>query len=101
MLKHKGGDTVKAGFYWNTREWEATIVPHESGPLPGDETVTFYRTPWPALLVLAPVMGGLFAMFLPFIGLAMLAAFLTGRLRRSRTTDPPAAEQRVEDKRAA
>lgn len=95
MLKHKSGDVVKPGFYWNAKEWAATIVPPEGGALPGDG-VTYLRMPLPALLVLAPAMGAVFAMFLPFIGLAMLATFLTGRLRRKDTTTPPAIE---EDKR--
>ena len=101
MLKHKGGDTVKAGFYWNVREWAATIVPPEGGALPGEETTTYLRTPLPALLVLAPAMGAIFAIFLPFIGLAMLAGFLTGRLKRSGKHTPPALEHEGHSRRAA
>jgi hypothetical protein len=101
MLKHKGGDTVKAGFYWNAKEWEATIVPKAGGPLPGGEDVVYYRTPLLVLLVVLPIMGAAFAMFLPFIGMYMLAAFLTGRLRRSKPSTPPAAEAGVETKKAA
>ena len=100
MLKHKGGDTVKAGFYWNAKEWEATIVPKEGGPLPGAAAQNYLRMPLPALLVVAPVMGAAFATFLPFIGVAMLAAFLTGRMRRQKPITPPAAEART-DQRAA
>ena len=90
MLKHKGGDTVKAGFYWHVREWAATIVPPEGGPLPGDDNELYVRMPLPVLLVLAPAMGAIFAIFLPFIGLAMLATFLTGRMKKTHT--PPAVE---------
>jgi hypothetical protein len=100
MLKHKGGDTVKAGFYWNGREWAATIVPPEGGPLPGTPDTTYIRAPLPALLVVAPVMGAAFAMFLPFIGMAMLAAFLTGRLRRRTPATPPAAGA-IDERKAA
>ncbi len=94
MLKHKGGEMVKAGFYWNTKEFEARVIPAPGGTLPGDETATYRRLPLPALLVLAPLMGATFAMFLPFIGMAMLAAFLTGRLRNSKPSTPPAVETR-------
>lgn len=90
MLKHKGGDKVKAGIYWHVREWAAEVVPPEGAALPGDETAAYVRLPLPALLVLAPAMGAVFAIFLPFIGLAMLATFLTGRMKRSHT--PPAVE---------
>jgi hypothetical protein len=100
MLKHKGGDSVKAGFYWNKGKWGAEIVPAEGGALPGSSDTTYYRIAWPLLLVVAPVMGGAFAMFLPFIGLAMLAMFLTGRLKKNDRRTPPAEEARV-TKRAA
>jgi hypothetical protein len=35
-------------------------------------------------------MGAAYAMFLPFIGFAMVAMFLTGRLKALFTTTPPA-----------
>lgn len=83
MTKYTGGDTVKAGFYWNRGKWGAEVVPAEGGALPGTPETVYNRIPWPVLLVVAPVMGGAFAMLLPFLGLAMLAkhAFnaLTGR----------------------
>lgn len=83
MTTYKGGDTVKAGVYWNKGKWGAEIIPPEGGALPGNDTVIYYRIAWPVLLVAAPVMGGAFAMFLPFIGVAMLIQFgyrtITGR----------------------
>ena len=42
------------------------------------------------LLLLAPLMGALYAFFLPFIGLAMFAMYLAGRLRGLFRTTPPA-----------
>ena len=72
MTTYKGGETVKAGFYWHQAQWAAEVVPAAGGVLPGDGATAYRRIPWPALLVIAPVMGGAFAMFLPFIGLAML-----------------------------
>jgi len=88
MTKYRGGDTVKAGFYWNRGAWGVELVPAEGGALAGDPLTNYVRVPWPALLVIAPVMGGAFAMFLPFIGIALLVQFgwyaVTGRsgLRR-------------------
>ena len=70
MTKYTGGETVKAGFYWNRKEWGAEIIPAGGGTLPAGEV--YYRIGWPVLLVAAPVMGGAFAMFLPFIGIALL-----------------------------
>jgi hypothetical protein len=83
MTKYTGGDTVKAGFYWNRGKLGAEVVPAEGGTLPGDGATRYTRIPWPVLLVVAPVMGGAFAMFLPFLGLAMLGKYafnaVTGR----------------------
>jgi len=83
MTTYNGGETVKAGFYWNQAGWAAEVVPAAGGVLPGDGAATYRRIPWPALLVIAPVMGGAFAMFLPFLGLAMLVQWgyhaVTGR----------------------
>ena len=75
MTKYPAGETVKAGFYWNTQAWGAEIVPKEGGRLPGTAGDVYYRVGWPVLLVTAPVMGGAFAMFLPFIGVALLVRF--------------------------
>ena len=75
MTKYTGGETVKAGFYWNRNAWGAEIVPAGGGALPGEGGEVYYRIGWPVLLVAAPVMGGAFAMFLPFIGIALLVRF--------------------------
>jgi hypothetical protein len=101
MAKHIGGETVKAGFYWNKGKWAAEIVPAEGGALAGDAETTYYRIPWPVLLVVAPVMGGAFAMFLPFIGIAMLAMLLLGRLKKTERHTPPAADATADTKKRA
>jgi hypothetical protein len=84
MTKYTGGETVKAGFYWNRGKWAAEVVPAEGGALPGTAEIVYTRIPWPVLLVVAPVMGGAFAMFLPFLGLGLLVKYafnaLTGRV---------------------
>lgn len=94
--KRRGGEAVRFGFYWNVAEWEAQVVPAAGGTLKGDETARYLRLPLLALLIVAPLMGAAFAMFLPFIGFAMVAMFLMGRLKAPQTrVDPPAAEARV------
>jgi len=67
-----GGDTVKGGFYWNAAKWDATFVEGERGLLPGDTTDVFRRIPVALALLSAPLMGALFVMFLPFVGIALL-----------------------------
>ncbi len=95
FFRYAGGDTVKYGFYWNVREWEAQVVPKEGGTLAGEADVRYIRMPLFVLLVVAPIMGAIYAFFLPFIGFAMLAMFLVGRLRRMITGTPPAVDATV------
>jgi len=72
MLKHYGGGRVKAGFYWDLAKWTIVTIPREGGPLPGGAERDYLRIPLVLLLLLAPAMGGLYVLFLPFIGFAML-----------------------------
>ncbi len=62
---------VRGGFYWDKAEWEMTVVPAEGGTLAG-EAKRFVRVPALALLLLGPVMGALFVVFLPAIGIWLL-----------------------------
>ena len=70
MLKNNGGDRVGKGTYWNLTNGERIDIMNE-GTLPGDPKVTFYRMPAAAIIVVAPVLGLVYAAFLPFIGIAM------------------------------
>jgi hypothetical protein len=74
--KRIGGTAAKSGFYWNLGKWEMTMVPKQGGILPGGASQRYLRVPVFALLVIAPLMGAVYAMFLPFIGFAMLFTFL-------------------------
>jgi hypothetical protein len=75
MTKREGGRTVRNGFYWNLRKWEMQIVPRQGGILPGGPEDRYLKVPVLGLLVAAPVMGALYAFFLPFIGFALVAGF--------------------------
>jgi hypothetical protein len=72
MTRISGGTKVKGGFYWRLAEWQIVTLSGESGVLPGTPNEGFYRVPVFAMLLLAPVMGGLFVRFLPLIGFAMV-----------------------------
>ena len=71
--KYVGGQTAKAGFYWNTNEWELETLSGKGGKLPGTSETAYVKIPAVAMLTLAPLMGGMYVMFLPFIGFALLA----------------------------
>jgi hypothetical protein len=78
MKKFNGGSQVKGGYYWNTAKWEVVPVKEEMGALPGGPGETYVKVSVPMLLVLAPALGGAYALFLPFIGFAM-ATYAVGR----------------------
>ena len=71
MLKYNGGTRVGTGTYWNLTNGERIDINSE-GTLPGDVKKTYYRMPAAAIIVAGPVLGLLYAAFLPFIGIAML-----------------------------
>ena len=75
MLKHNGGQMVGRGTYWNLSNGERIDIMNE-GTLPGDRSRTFYRMPAAAIIVAAPVLGLVYAAFLPFIGIAMMVKLL-------------------------
>jgi len=71
MLKHNGGERVGKGTYWNLTNGERIDITSE-GTLPGDVKKAYYRMPAAAIIVAGPVLGLMYAAFLPFIGIAML-----------------------------
>lgn len=79
MFNHKGGDVVKGGFYWNQAQWRLENVEGKSGTLAGDADSRFARVPTLVLFLVAPIMGALFVVFLPFIGFALLVGMVAAR----------------------
>jgi hypothetical protein len=80
MSRHYGSEHVKAGFYVNLDSWEVrTVSGRDGATLDGDAAVRYMRIPALALLLFAPIMGAAFAIFLPFIGIAMVAQYLVSR----------------------
>lgn len=68
----RGGTHAKGGFYWNLARWTIVSFDRGGGALPGPEEHRYVKVPALAMLALAPVMGGLYVMFLPFLGFALL-----------------------------
>ena len=65
-----GGQTAQAGTYWNMANGSRVQMEQE-GSLPGDGTTSYIKAPVAVMLMAAPVLGLVFAVFLPFIGIAM------------------------------
>jgi len=69
------GTTVQGGFYLNRDAWDMIAVSGKEGVLPGEEGDRYLRLPVWAVLVLAPMAGGLFVAFLPLVGFAIVAYY--------------------------
>ena len=71
MTTISGGAAVRNGYYWNLGKWEVIPVERDGVTLPGGRGDKFMKVPLLAVFMLLPVMGGLFVVFLPFIGFAL------------------------------
>jgi hypothetical protein len=72
MATYKGTQMVKGGYYLDMRNMRLEVIEGAAGTLPGDDAVRYVRVPLLALLVVAPVLGLLFVVLLPFLGLAVV-----------------------------
>ncbi len=80
MARHCGGAPAKSGYYWNPRRWTITPIPRPGGFLPGGPEDRYVTLPAAAVLVLMPLLGGLFVVFLPVIGFALVAWALARKM---------------------
>ncbi|MBA4371961.1 MAG: hypothetical protein C0402_03770 [Thermodesulfovibrio sp.] len=78
-IKHKGGEKVSKGNYWNITNGQRVIVRSEE-TLPGGSNATYYKANPLIVLAAGPVLGLLYAAFLPFIGIAMVMQLLLTKL---------------------
>lgn len=80
MTRYHGTDQVKMGFYWNRARWEIVTIPKGGGVLPGGHDVRYIRFPLILVMLLGPVVGAAYVIFLPLIGFAMLFGFAGKKL---------------------
>jgi hypothetical protein len=73
MAHFEGGKKVNYGFYWSMKAWDMAMVPAEGGLLPGASDVRYTRIPTVLFLLMAPMMGALYVVFLPVAGFALVA----------------------------
>jgi hypothetical protein len=71
MARYTGGKQVPGGYYWNPRHGSISTVTDDGGFLPGTSADRYVRISWVTALLLAPILGGLFVVALPFIGFGM------------------------------
>ena len=90
MLKTRNGGTkAPGGLYWHFGNWEIKALDGKEVTLPGSAAERYLRIPTVALLVLGPVMGLAFAMFLPFIGFALLATQIVRKIAHAVVKNAP------------
>jgi len=75
----KGGHKVAAGTYWNLTNGSRVQMDQE-GALPGSGQTRYIKAPVAVILMAAPVIGLVFAVFLPFIGIAMTLSLIGKKL---------------------
>jgi hypothetical protein len=77
MTRLDGGTRVKKGYYFEMRTWELQPIACDGEPLPGTAGRIYFHVPLLLVLVIAPLMGAAFVLFLPCIGfyLVLQAAF--------------------------
>ncbi len=75
MRQYRGSETVEPGLYFNLHQLSFKSI-DEQGPLPGGSDDVYRHVPTLALLVVGPLLGLAYVVFLPFIGFAMVAWLL-------------------------
>ena len=85
-MAFNGGTKVNYGFYWSAKAWDMAMIPAEGGLLPGGTGDRYMRIPTFLFLLMAPVMGALYVVFLPFAGFALLLGHL-GKALKTMATD--------------
>ena len=75
----KGGNTATAGTYWNMMNGERVDLEQE-GVLPGGSKAVYIKAPGAVMLAAGPVLGLIFAVFLPLIGIVMSVAIVGRKL---------------------
>jgi hypothetical protein len=79
MKRYRGNQKVHSGVYFNLQEISFKSIDRE-GRLPGTDQEEYLRVPTLALLIAGPILGGVYVIFLPLIGLAMLAWLAVGKI---------------------
>lgn len=78
MRRYNGNEKVKAGLYWAPARWEIVTIGRDGGVLP--EGDNYIRLPATIVMLLGTLLGGLYVIFLPFIGFVMFFGFAGKKL---------------------
>ncbi len=70
MVIYKGGIYVEKGLYWDPMDGERVNM-HSDGMLPGDVSKVYLRISPVGLLLIAPLFGMMYVIFLPLFGIGV------------------------------
>lgn len=79
MLTYKTGEKVGKGTYWDLTSGRRVDVLREA-VLSGGGTATYVRMSPGFVLLSGPVIGLVYAVLMPFIGIATVATLMAGRI---------------------
>ncbi len=71
MTTYQSGAAVQSGYYFNPVRWHVEPIADDGAKLP-DVPGTWMKVPTIAALLLVPILGATFLMFLPLVGFIML-----------------------------
>jgi hypothetical protein len=75
----KGGQKATAGIYWNMMNGERVDL-EQADVLPGDAGTMYIKAPSAVMLAAGPVLGAIFAVFLPLIAIVTAVTLLGGKI---------------------
>ena len=89
VTKHQAGEFVPGGIYWNRKSWDLTPVSEEGGYLSEESgSSTYYRLPLLAVILLSPLAGIAFVLFLavavPVMVVISVPSAIAAAIRRRR-----------------
>lgn len=79
MLIWNGAQAAVTGTYWNVSTGDRITI-QDQEMLPGDKATKYIKASSTLVLLMGPVLGLTFAIFLPFIGIAMALSFVGKKL---------------------
>jgi len=68
---YQSSSAVPSGYYFNAARWHVEPIANDGDRLP-EGNGSWMKVPTAAALLLVPILGATFLMFLPFIGFALL-----------------------------
>ncbi len=75
MLIWKGEQKAGPGTYWDIQTGERVVMEGQD-ILPGERSTRYIKAPSAVMLLFGPVLGLVYAIFLPFAGIAMTISFV-------------------------